>query len=226
MTLAQHLRAISRFAVLIVVLVLIGAGGAVGYTLTRAQAYQSSVRLAIGPQAPPGTSITSTVQTLENTSIPATLAEIGNSGTLHSTAQAAAHATGNITTEAIVANNSNVVQIKVTAPSASEAVNVANESAKLATQQFESLYTLYKLNTIDDAHSATSTRPSPILAGIFGGLAGLIVGYLIAIGSAALENDRIERAAYLQAGRRRLVVEQPRNTEPDEPASIGHGTLA
>jgi capsular polysaccharide biosynthesis protein len=227
MTLGEHLRAIRRYGVLIVVVVIVGAALGAGYALTRAQAYQSSVRLAIGPASIAGVAVTSTVASLENASIPATLAEIASSGSLHASAASAAKATSTpISTDAIVSNNSNVVQIKVKAPSATEAINVAGQTATLATKAFTNLYPLFTVTTIDSAHEAASTRPSKALAGVLGGVVGLLIGYLIALAAAAASRDRFERAGSPSGRSTRRRLPEQSNGDDADTAPAGHGTLA
>lgn len=182
MSLNDHVRALRDRLLIIVLLAAVGAG--LGYWAASNQppSYQSSSLIALGPKRTVDSSLSSITQALYDRSVPSTLAQVATSA---STLDVAANLTGldaaQLQTDAVVANDSNVVEVVVTGGGPTQTQRFAQMVTSQAMLKFNNLYPIFRTINIGPPALGADNRVSPTVGAIAGGAVGLLIGVLLAL---------------------------------------------
>lgn len=183
MSMKQQLGSLWDRVIVIVVLCALGAGAAYFVAVNQPPSYQSRTLIALGPKVTAGSTLSSSTQALYDRSVPSTLAQIATSS---SVAKAATEATAvppsAVAITSAVVNDANAVEITVTGARPDQTRRVAMEVASRSMLRFNQLYPLFRTVNIGPAADGADTAVSPSVAAAAGGLLGLFLGVLVALG--------------------------------------------
>jgi uncharacterized protein involved in exopolysaccharide biosynthesis len=196
MTLRDHLRAaLVRWPLVLGLFVL---GLLVGTLVALAQptTWTSSALVGIGPRTTSTSTPSSTTIALQDASIRSTLVQMAMSPSTTSYAVALASAQDlDAKITAVVINDSNVVEIRGTASEPAAAEQLARAATARTSASFERLYPLFVVASVSPAASAKEQKASVLTAAVLGGVAGLFLGYLLALAAEAARRSLAARPA-------------------------------
>ncbi len=194
MTLGSALRAVKDNWHIVAVCVVAALVAATVLDLTGDDQYTSEQRLIIGPSS--ALSIEEALNSLDvlsRRSIPNDLAEIVTSVDVVSDAARSADVQGDLSrydTDARVAIDANVVIISVSGPDPNVTTALADALSVASAASFERLYRPYEVEVLDGAEVPSEPGGLPLFVTLLAAaIAGALLGMLIAVGRAAVEED-------------------------------------
>jgi uncharacterized protein involved in exopolysaccharide biosynthesis len=151
--------------------------------------YQSTTRFVLAPATLPETrELIDTSAALEDRSIVTTFAEVMTSTRILAQASKdpslAAVRPDEYTRSTAALPAANVVELTVTGPHPGRARMVAAVVARLSTEYFQSLYSIYRVDILDaPSLSAAPVEPKPVRDAALGTFGGLMLGLALVVGS-------------------------------------------
>jgi len=193
-TLSSALRAVKTDWHIVAVCVVAALVAATVLDLTSDDQYTSEQRLIIGPSS--ALSIEEALNSLDvlsRRSIPNDLAEIVTSVDVITEAARAADVGGDLSryeTDARVAIDANVVIVAVSGPDPNVTTALADALSVASAASFERLYRPYEVEVLDGAEVPSEPGGLSLFTTLLAAaIAGALLGVLIAVGRAAVEDD-------------------------------------
>lgn len=230
MTIDELLRVLLRRWWLLLLLGIIG--GAAGYAIedARANVYEATGRVVIGPDLEDRSQIIESTGSLDRSTLPQTLAEVATGSEVRRAA--GEQLTGPIgdayDVDSVVIPGTSVVEVAVTGPSERSAIDVASAVLAESESLFEGLFPVYDVALLDEPSGSDGpVSPNPELGAVIGAIVGVLLGSIIAVAADRRHHARgaVEPAHGARAGAERpaAVADTDRSSVATDESEVPHG---